>query len=273
MSQSVINKHIHLGGEGELIHFSHANGFPPMAYKAFLEPFTGSHEVIASLHRPLWHDDPESMKSWQVFGDDLLNLISQQKSPVISVGHSMGATAILMAACKKPELFESVVLIEPVLVPWKYLLAMRFFNRFSRESIPLVRKTLNRVDQWPDHQECFDHFRSKAVFKNIDDEVLWDYVLHGVEHTDQGNIRLSYSREWEARCYSSVFNLWTLLPQITVPVLAIRGTESNTIFPAAWDKWRSRSPHHDFVDIEGAGHLIPLEQPEQLGDVVRDWLS
>ncbi len=270
-------KHIHLGGEGEILHFSHANGFPPMAYRAFLEPFTESREVLASMHRPLWNPgqtiDPTSIDSWNVFGEDLLELVANQREPVVSIGHSMGATAVLMAAVKQAELFKAVVLIEPVLVPRQYLFLLGFIKRFSKNSIPIVRKALNRVDQWSSHDEVFDHFRPKKVFRNISDEVLWDYVQHGCHETDAGDIRLLYSKEWEARCYSLVFNLWKLLPQISIPVLAIRGTHSDTIFPAAWERWKNMSPQHDFLDIEGAGHLIPLEQPEYLMSVIQDWLS
>ena len=259
------------------MHFSHANGFPPMAYRAFLEPFTESHEVIASVHRPLWNSehvvDPDSIDSWKVFGDDLLGLVSSQREPVVSVGHSMGATAILMAAVQQPELFRAVVLIEPVLVPRQYLFALGFFRRFSKDTIPLVRKTLNRVDQWSSRDEAFEHFRPKKVFKGIADEVLWDYVKHGVHETDSGDVRLAYSKEWEARCYTLGFNLWRLLPQVSVPVLAIRGTHSDTIFPAAWTKWQSMSPRHDFLDIDEAGHLLPLERPEYLMSLVKDWLK
>ena len=96
--------HVNLGGAGPLLHFSHANGFPPLAYRALLQPFLESHEVIASLHRPLWQPSPapSSLGSWQIFADDLIQLLQQFDQPVTSIGHSMGAAAILLAASKRP---------------------------------------------------------------------------------------------------------------------------------------------------------------------------
>ena len=92
--------YVNLGGEGPIFHFSHANGYPPLAYRALLQSFQADHEVIASLHRPIWDTPPEpsEMKSWRPLGEDLLLLLEQLGRPNISVGHSMGAAAIAMAA-------------------------------------------------------------------------------------------------------------------------------------------------------------------------------
>ncbi|HAI15415.1 MAG TPA: alpha/beta hydrolase, partial [Gammaproteobacteria bacterium] len=114
--------YVNLGGEGPIFHFSHANGYPPLAYRALLQAFQADHEVIASLHRPIWDTPPEpsEMKSWRPLGEDLLLLLKQLGRPNISVGHSMGAAAIVMAAVKHPELFRSIVLIEPVIMSRRY---------------------------------------------------------------------------------------------------------------------------------------------------------
>jgi pimeloyl-ACP methyl ester carboxylesterase len=267
--------HVNLGGAGPLLHFSHANGFPPLAYRALLQPFLESHEVIASLHRPLWQPSPapSSLGSWQIFADDLIQLLQQFDQPVTSIGHSMGAAAILLAASKRPELFKSIILIEPVLVPRRFLLLLHFFGRFSRETIPLVRKTLARVDRWSTPLQAFQHFRPKTVFRNISDDVLWDYIEHGVGEIDGEACRLTYSKEWEAHCYTKVHNLWNLLAKVSVPLLAIRGQDSDTIIHSAWQKWRLMSPTHTFLDIPDAGHLLPFEKPDSLAMTIKAWLA
>ena len=267
--------HHHMGGEGCAVHFAAANGYPPGAYRAFLEPFCENHEVIASLHRPLWEAPPEieSFRSWDVLGEDVGELVSQLQQPVISVGHSMGTAAILMAAVQRPEMFKSLVLIEPVIVPRRYLLGMSFFRRFRPEVIPLVKRTLSRVDQFSSRQEAFDHYRPKRVFRQISDTVLWDYVQHGIKESEPGVFTLAYSRDWEARCYTLVHNLWRLLPQLRVPTLAIRAQDSNTLAVSSWNKWQSMSSDVDFMEIEEAGHLVPFEKPEQLASTILDWIE
>lgn len=267
--------HQHLGGEGQTLHFAAANGYPPGAYRAFLEPFAQSHEIVASLHRPLWETPPdiESFNSWDVLGDDLTQLVGQMSQPVISVGHSMGTATILMAAVQRPELFKSLVLIEPVLVPRRYLYALGFFRRFSPGTIPLVKRTLARVERFGSRQEAFDHYRPKSVFRQISDEVLWDYIEHGMRQLPSGEFTLAYGKDWEARCYTLVHNLWRLLPQLRVPTLAIRAAGSNTLAKSSWDRWQAMASHVDFLEIEEAGHLVPFEKPDQLARTILDWIE
>lgn len=267
--------HQYLGGQGQALHLAAANGYPPGAYRAFVEPFADKHEIVASLHRPLWEAPPdlESFTSWDILGDDVCQLVSQLEQPVISVGHSMGTATILMAAIQRPELFKSLILIEPVLVPRRYLFALRFFRRFSPNTIPLVKKTLARVDRFSSKQEAFDHYRPKPVFRKISDEVLWDYVQHGTKEIESGVFSLAYSRDWEARCYTLVHNLWRLLPYLQVPTLAIRAQNSGTLALSSWNKWQATSSNVDFLEIEDAGHLVPFEKPDQLASTILAWLQ
>lgn len=259
-----------MGGQGQALHFAPANGYPPGAYSAFLESFAEDHEIVASLHRPLWESPPaiDSFKSWDVFGEDLKQLVTQLDQPVVSVGHSMGTAAILMAAVQRPEMFKSLVLIEPVLVPRRYLLALRFFGRLAPHKIPLVQKTLNRVDRFSSRQEAFEHYRPKSVFADISDAVLWDYVQHGTKEIEPGTFGLSYGRDWEAQCYKLVHNLWGLLPQLKVPTLAIRAENSNTLSIASWDRWKAAAANVEFLEIKDAGHLVPFEKPQQLAQTI-----
>lgn len=266
--------HLRFRAEGELLHFSHANGYPPGAYRALLEAFQPSHEIVSSLHRPLWKPrlDPASLRSWQTFADDLICLLEAYNRPAVSIGHSMGAASVLIAAHQRPELFKSLVLVEPVLVPRRFLFLLHFFTRFSPQTVPMIKKTLVRVNRWTSRQEAYEHYRPKYVFKEISDEVLWDYVEHGIEQTEGGDFRLIYSPQWEARCYATVYNLWRVIDQIQVPILAIRGANSDTLRMPSWEKWRAGSNSHHFVEIDNAGHLLPFERPEALADVIRDWL-
>ena len=275
MNSRLSAPHQHMGGEGSALHFAAANGYPPGAYQAFLKPFAENHEVVASLHRPLWESPPEldTFQSWDVFGEDICELVSELQQPVVSVGHSMGTAAILMAAVQRPELFKSLVLIEPVLVPRRYLLGLRFFRRFRPEVIPLVKRTLTRVDRFSSRQEAFEHYRPKRVFRQISDAVLWDYVQHGTREIEPGVFTLAYSREWEARCYTLVHNLWRLLPQLRVPTLAIRAQDSNTLAVSSWNKWQSMSSNVDFIEIEDVGHLLPFEKPDQLASTILSWIE
>ncbi|MFT6092542.1 MAG: pimeloyl-ACP methyl ester carboxylesterase [Pseudohongiellaceae bacterium] len=258
-----------------IFHFSHANGYAPRTYSQFLKFYQASHQVIASQHKPLWRPelDPEATKSWQSFSDDILLSLGTLDGPVTSVGHSMGSAAITMAAAQRPEHFRQLVLIEPVLVPSSYYLMLRLFGKHAANRVPLVSRTLNRVDNWDSAERCFAHFRPKSVFKKISDEGLWDYVNHGTFSDEEGRLRLVYSKEWEARCYLLVHNVWKQLAQMRIPVLIIRAGDSNTFSAASMRKLQKMAPQHSYLEIPDAGHLLPFEQPQRLAQEISAWLA
>jgi len=274
MSNSPI-PHIKFSNGSSVIHFAHANGYPPLCYKALLSPFEINHKVIASLHRPLWGQNgkPNSLTSWAQLGDDIKGLLSEMGNSVVSIGHSMGSAAVLMAAVKNPDYFHKIILIEPVLVPRLATIILKAFPSLARSAWPLARQTINRVDSWIDRDAAFDHFRPKGVFKRISDEVLWDYVNSGTVVDEFGNYKLAYSKEWELQCYLKVYNCWELFKSLKVPSLIVRGSESNTLSRKAWARLKKISPQSEYIEIPNSGHLVPFEQPKILASKIGEWID
>lgn len=273
--QSLIRIHDKADDCGPIFHFSHANGYAPLTYSRFLDAFETSHQVIASNHRPLWQPppDPEATDSWLHFGDDLLRSLTSLDKPVSSVGHSMGSAAITMAASQRPALFRHLVLVEPALVPPSYYVMLRLFGKHIAHRVPLVSRTLNRTDSWESPELAFAHFRPKSVFKNISDEGLWDYVSHGTYSDSEGRTRLLYSKEWEARCYVLAHNIWQMLINLKLPVLIIRGGDSSTFSAATMKRLQKLAPQHSYLEVAGAGHLLPFEYPDRLAREITNWLN
>lgn len=263
------------GGDGPLLHFSHSNGYPPAVFRQLIEPLLPHYRVIGVCHRPLWPgSQPEELDSWHTVTMDTIHFFEQQGlEGVIGVGHSLGAVTTMLAAVERPSLFRALVLIEPVFLP-PDTLEIIAANPEAMADFPLVRNTRRRRYHWPDRQSAFDHFRGKDVFKYWSDEALWDYVNHGMHEDETGAIVLTYSREWEARFYSRPpLNVWQALPRVTQPTLAIRGAESDTIFSEAWQLWQEVQPGATFVEIPAAGHMVPVERPLLVAQIVLNFLS
>jgi len=239
-----------------------------------LQPLTAYFHVEGMCLRPLWPgSNPEEMESWHVISDDLQRFFAQQGyKEVIGIGHSLGAVATMMAAWQNPDLFRALVLIEPVFLP-PQILNMIAVQPEAAENMPLLSLTRRRRTHWPDRQDAFDHFRPKPVFQRWSDEVLWDYVNHALHETEQGEVTLAYRREWEARFYKQpTLTVWEEIPKVTQPTLAIRGAESDTLFPQSWQMWQEMQPDATFVEIPEAGHMVPMEQPEHLSNEIREYL-
>ncbi len=263
-----------LEGNGPIVHFAHANAYPPASYRQMLTALNSHYPVEAMYLRPLWpNSQPEEMNSWDVVADDLIRFLEQQGyEQIVGVGHSLGAVATMFAALKQPNLFRALVLIEPVFLP-PNLLEMAAANPVAAENMPFVQVARRRRYQWPDRQAAFEHFRGKKVFARWSDEVLWDYVRAGLRDAEDGGVTLVYTREWEARFYGRPpLTVWQDIPRIKQPTLAIRGSESDTLFPDAWQLWQDLQPEATFVEFSDVGHMLPMERPLQLAQHVHNFI-
>ncbi len=275
--------HDDFGGRGPVLHFSHPNAYTPGSFRRFLSLLAERYHVIGARHRPLWYlspgapavPDPETFDDWNLIADDLLRFLDQERlEGIIGVGHSLGAVATMKAALREPERFRALALIEPVFLPPPVLEAARANPQAAAER-PFVLAALRRRDRWPNRQAAFDRFREKPVFAGFPDETLGDYVNEGLHaDPDTGEVALSFPRAWEAAFYAHPpLDVWDDIPRLSLPTLAVRGLESDTLFPNAWAMWQTLQPSATFVEMSGVGHMLTLEAPEDTAGVVLHWLE
>ncbi|MEH6591913.1 MAG: alpha/beta hydrolase [Halioglobus sp.] len=262
------------GGSGRPLLFAHANGFPPGSYRKFLEPIQGHASVAAYKHRPLWSTRvPRRRLNWNYLADDMIATIKACYSePVWLMGHSMGGVISMIAATKAPERICGLILIDPVFISTRRTLAMRLAPRAKVQQMPMIKKTLNRPNRFPDHQAAFDFHRSKRPYAGVSDEVLWDYIRAGLRGADNGELELAFSREWEALVYESVPWVWGRLARVRQPTLGLRGEESDTLSPEALARWARIQRKAELHNCQG-GHLLPMEQPASTAQYVIDFLQ
>lgn len=248
------------------IYFAHANAYPPASYQAIVEGLRQQAPVISYLQRPLWPHPPppDSVKSWHDFADDVIGFFEQEKiTNVVAVGHSMGAVSAFLAATKRPDLLKALVMIEPVVFSRGFCWLNRMLPNFIRHQVPMINKTLNRPDQWPSLQAAFDFHRRTRAFQRVDDKQLWQYIKAGVKADDNGSFRLVFDKRWEAHIYLTVTPFRKQLLQSTLPVLALRGVETDTIPAAFWQRWHNNK-NHQLIEIPDSSHLLPLERPDKV---------
>ena len=66
------------GGAGPLLHFAHANAYPPGSYRQFAAPFLGQYRVLGIEHRPMWPNaQPNEVKTWDQIADDLIAFLEE----------------------------------------------------------------------------------------------------------------------------------------------------------------------------------------------------
>ena len=281
-----------LGGNGQPLHFLHANGYPPECYKPFLELLQTQYHVFGMLLRPLWpNSNPSDIQDWHPLSDDLLRFLAPQSvedarqgTPVIGVGHSIGATVTLRAALRDPDKFHALILIDPVLfVPrfllmWQIIRALGLGNRLH----PLIVGAKKRRRTFDDLETVFRGYRTRPIFRYMSDENLRTYIEGMTRKTNQG-YELVYSPEWEARIYFTGlrdFDIWRELPKLKVPTLFIRGAETDTFLENAAKlvhrtatRVKRKQPRAQVETLDKSTNLLPLERPREVFDRMQSFLK
>ena len=257
------------------LHFAHANGLPPTVYQQFLELLAKQYHVIAFHQRPIWDSNlpVKGENGWRQNSADLIQFLDEQKAQnIVGVGHSMGGVSTFYAALERPDLFSRLILIDPVFLPPDFIdLVLNSEDGSSHN--PMYQSALRRRNRWETRKEAWERFRGKETFSLFSDTILWDYV-NGITMEDGDGFKLIYPREWEAHFYAMPpIDIWELLPQLTHNTLTIRATESNTLFPNAWELWQQLQPTATFTELPDLGHLLMLENPALVATTMLDWLN
>lgn len=272
--------HFDLGRTGQPLHFLHANGYPPECYQPFLELLQTQYHVFGMLLRPLWKDsNPNEIQDWHPFSEDLLQFLAPYPTPVIGVGHSIGAVVTLRAALREPGKFRALVLIDPVLfVPlFQLLWSIVRMAGLGDTLHPLIAGAKKRRRAFDDLETMYRGYRNRKIFQYMRDESLRSYI-EGITKpkADGGGYELVYSPEWEAQIYRTGMHdldIWRDLPILKLPILFIRGAETDTFMENAARLVKRKQPHARIETLDKSTHLLPLERPQEVFDMMQSFLK
>lgn len=252
----------------------HANAYTPEMYLPFansLSPF----DITALKQRPLWDKKVQQIKDWTIFTQDLIDFCDENNIKNINaVGHSLGAVAIWKASVLRPDLFDRIVLIDPVILPeetvrWVSMVPYKLKERIR----PIIKIASLRRNKWVTKEEARSHLSSKGVFKKFDPEVFDLFIEYGIIEDGYGAYTLAFPREWEAMIYASPENTWKFIKKTTHDILIVRAEHSNVISPESWSKLMKQNSRNKYLQMEDVGHLIPFEKPKEIALLVNEFLK
>lgn len=259
-----------------VVNLAVANGFTAQTYARALTPLFDDYRVISAHMRPLWGDvAPESLHHWHQLGDDLLELLAVvSDQPVVGIGHSVGGVATLYAAIRQPQRFSHVVLIDPTMLRPAYLWGIQLYRLLGRaHRMPFVQAALRRRRDWPSAEAAYQHLKNKALFRGWQPDMMQAYIDSGLRQNGKG-VTLTITPEWEAQIFKTVAtNVWSLPQQIRVPTLVIRGETTDVFTESSARRFHVRNPAVRIETVRGAGHLVPQEQPEAVGALIRAFIT
>jgi pimeloyl-ACP methyl ester carboxylesterase len=269
-----------LGETGMPVYFLHANGYPPECYRPLISRLSEQYKVFSMRQRPLWPgSSPEEITDWHPLTDDYLLFLDEHPTEsTIGIGHSVGGIVTLRAALHQPHRFRALVLIDPVLFPpvivhsWQVICALGLGYQMH----PLVRAARNRRRQFDDLDRLFKGYRLRPVFKYMDDLSLRAYV-EGIACPAEYGYKLCYSVDWEMRIYATSvwhdMDIWQGLPGMKIPLMIIRGAETDTFWASTARRVLRKAPQARIVTVPQSTHLVPLERPAEVFRAIQDFLQ
>jgi pimeloyl-ACP methyl ester carboxylesterase len=267
------------GGSGPEAHLLHANGFCAGTYAPFVRYLQKDLHVIASDARGHGASDLPGIKRlrhWNIFADDLKNLIEKTMTPpIIGLGHSLGAVTTYIAAATYPRLFSCIILIDPPIFPrWMLWLIAVMKSLGLAGRIPLAKKARRRRKTFQSKKEALDRFASgRGIFKSWSQEFVEAYLDCGLLERDAETAVLRCDPELEAQIFESIpLDVWKYAEKISCPVLAIRGEQSDTFRLDAAERLKRRIADYEFASIAGAGHFVPMGKPQECARVITDFI-
>jgi pimeloyl-ACP methyl ester carboxylesterase len=253
-----------------LLVFLHANGFNAETYVSILGPLASQFRIIAPDLRghgstTLKADPREG--TWTIFRDDLIAFVDKLGvSPNVLAGHSMGATASLLAAGRRRDIADALVLAEPVLQP-DSLVAYSAYARLTGRGDKLmmrVASTKRRRAQFASHEEALKSYLGRGAFRTWPESMIADYLRGGLVANGDG-FALACAPAWEARLYSIFpFGLARLGSSVRVPVTMLLASEQSSANADVVAGFARRNRRTRLLTVPGTTHFLPMEKPETL---------
>ncbi len=266
-----------LGGTGAPAHLAPANGFPPQVYLPLVDALGPTVRVKALIPRAMRATEPPPPDlTWHTLADEMAaQLLARGWEDLIGIGHSLGGVMTLLAAVKHPGLFRCLVLMDPVIFPQPFLWVVRIMRGLGlKHRLPLVRAAQRRRRTFPDRERARARYARHPFFRNWHPAAFDAYIRYGLREREEGGVELAYAPEWEAAIFASVpADIWRWVPQVRLPVLLLYGEQSDTLRPAAVRRLRRAWPHARIVAVNDAGHMFPMEKPEETARLIQAYLE
>ena len=183
------------------LHFLHGIAFCSRLYWPYLRNLTAAGYNLC-MHDLEGHGESDlegEFSGWRLAADRAASVISarrlrQRGGPLIGTGHSYGASLSLILAAEQPDLFDALVLLDPMLMPEQILQQARD----GLHQFPLD-KTLARRNHWEDAGAAAAYLRSKAAFKDWSDDALDGFIEYNLVPGEEAGLVLRCDPRTEAQ--------------------------------------------------------------------------
>lgn len=217
----------------------------------------------------LWSDfAPEDIR-------EVVNKNQESEGLLIGVGHSMGAACLVMAELKYPNMFDGLILYEPILYPPG--------PSASAASSILAANALKRRYQWKSYEHAGTALENRGIFSAMDRRAFYGYIYGGMfENINDNCVELKCSPQVESKMFSQPHvSIWNDLQEIKCKTLVMCGSNSTHLqgyaaykdTPELFQDMSRHFSNSKFQVMRNTGHFGPLERSREFSNVIFDFLN
>jgi len=224
--------------------------------------FGASRKASAEYKIDLWVEQVYDF--WQTF-------IQQ---PVVLVGNSIGSLVCLAAAASHPEMVKGIAMIslpdfgqrEEAIPGWLRPVVSTMENLVASpmllSSLFYLLRRPGVVRKWAG----IAYANQRAITTELVEILTEPAQDRGAANTFSALMRGMLSAEFGPP-------VKTLLPNLEIPMLLMWGTQDRMIPPGLARQFVELNSNLEFFEIENAGHCLHDECPEQVNQILLDWLT
>jgi pimeloyl-ACP methyl ester carboxylesterase len=232
-------------------------------WDVLVEALLPDNRIVVVDQRGHGHSDWADTYTGSALADDLIGVIEALAldHPAV-IGHSMGGMAAMLAAARRPSLFERLLVIDvgPATVSGDMADGLRqFVQALGAASYGSVDDACGAWSGDPLAQPALlRHYVEHCLMTSPDGRLVWRFDGRGLTGFFDG------IDEQE---------LWDAVDHVDCPVLLVRGEHSPALSPATAAEMTRRFRDARLVVIPDGGHDLGVQQPEAVGAVARRFLS
>jgi len=196
---------------------------------------------------------------YDLLAEDLRKWMDQRGLVKIHlVGHSMGGKAAMRFAALYPSRLYTLTVVD--IAPKAYALDHHAQMLAAMQSLNLSA-CQSRGDL------------DAALRDDIPELSTRMFVLKNIERDEQGHFRWRIALGPLSRSLSCIGTALPPHPPMNIPALLVRGENSNYVTKEDWSTFLEYFPHAEFHTVPGAGHWVHADAPEQLLQILTQFLE
>ncbi len=262
---------------------THGLGFVGASWKLLAQVLARDYTVYAVDRRGHGRSEisEERHYAFELFSRDLLFLLDALGvRGVYGIGHSSGATDMLLAAGARPESFARILAVEPTVQD----------PRARPDPDPtlsdvcqgLIQRTRHRRGGYPTREHAFEMLRKRSPIQSWHPELLRAQVEYGYREAPGGGVEPCCSPAVEAEMLVPIFQAmesrypgpeFARLPEVKCPVLITSGDESHPVYGAMATLAAGLIPGALHHRCHGGTHFWPQERPEEFAEKAASFIS